>query len=146
MRVGYAIGSTDVIQGIMTCRIPFNVNLVAQIGAMAAMDDWQFVKKTREHNVKEMAFLREGLSQLPVTVPPSQTNFLMIDTNKDAQWLFTELQKQGVIVRPMGSYHFPGGIRVSPGLREDNERFLNALRPLVLSQQGLLQQSHPRGF
>jgi len=64
-------------------------------------------------------------------VPPSQTNFLLIDTQKPAPWLFEELQKVGVIVRPMHGYDMPKAIRVSPGLREDNERFLAELKKLL---------------
>ena len=78
----------------------------------------------------ELEFLRRGLEGLPVTVPPSQTNFLFIDMPKNAVWVFEELQKVGVIVRPVG----PQAIRVSTGLREDNEKFLEHFRGLVLSQ------------
>jgi len=132
MRVGYAIGSTDIIHGLMTCRFPFNTSLVAQIGAIAAIEDHEFVKQSREHATKELEFLRDGLRDLPVIVPPSQANFLLVDTKKNAQWLFTELQKKGIIVRPMGGYNLPNAIRVSPGLREDNMAFLKHLKTLIL--------------
>lgn len=131
IRVGYAIGPKDILGGLMTCRIPFNASLVAQEGALAALDDTEFVERSREFNRVEIQFLRDGLASLPVTVPPSQTNFLLIDTPKDASWLFLELQKKGVIVRPMGGYGMPNAIRVSPGLREDNERFLAGMRELL---------------
>ena len=133
MRIGYGIAPEDIIAGLMTCRLPFNANLVAQAGAMAAMDDIEFVKRSREHNSVELEFLREGLKDLPVTVPPSQTNFVMIDTKKDAEWLFEELQKVGVIVRPQGGGAMPNAIRVNTGLREDNERFLEHFRRLILA-------------
>jgi histidinol-phosphate aminotransferase len=138
LRIGFAIGPADIVHGLMTCRFPFNTSLVAQVAAMAAMDDAEFVARSREHNTRELELLREGLRPLPVTVPPSQANFLLIDTCKDARWLFVELQKRGIIVRPMGGYGFPGGIRVSTGLREDNERFLEAFRELVLCEDGAL--------
>ena len=137
-RIGFAIGPKDIIDGLMTCRFPFNTNSVAQAGAMAALDDEAFVRRSRDFNVAEIEFLRLGLRDLPVTIPPCQTNFVLIDTHKDAGWLFVELQKRGVIVRPMGGYGLPGAIRVSPGLREDNERFVRALRELILSPQAAL--------
>ena len=136
MRIGYAIGPADVVQGLMTCRFPFNANLVAQAGAMAALDDVDFVRRSGEFNQAELAYLRVGLQGLPVTIPPSQANFLLIDTRKSCNWLFVELQKRGVIVRPMGGYGMPGAIRVSPGLHEDNERFLANLRELLSSAEG----------
>jgi len=134
IRAGYAVGPADIIHGLMTCRFPFNINLVAQAAAMAAMDDREFIEKSREFNARELAFLREGLKGLPVTTPPSQTNFLFIDTQKDAQWLFAELQKIGVIVRPIGQK----AIRVNTGLREDNEKFLVHFKRLIESDGGRL--------
>ncbi len=144
MRIGYAIGPSDILSGLATCRFPFSANLVAQAAALAALDDVDFVRRSREFNQTELAFLREGLASLPVTVPPSQANFLLIDTRKDASWLFIELQKRGIIVRPMGGYGLPHAIRVSPGLREDNIRFLQNLRDLLTSPQGTLRP--PAGF
>jgi len=130
-RIGYALGPKDIVHGLMTCRTAFNTSLIAQEAAMAAIDDPEFVEKSREFNRVELEFLRKGLESLPVTIPPSQTNFLLIDTQKDAGWLFLELQKKGVIVRPMAGYAMPKAIRVSPGLREDNERFLAAMAELL---------------
>lgn len=136
IRAGFALGPVDIVQGLMACRLPFNANLVAQAGAMAALDDAEFVRRSREFNQRELQFLRDGLRELPVTVPPSQANFLLIDTHKDANWLFVKLQQRGIIVRPMGGYGLAGAIRVSPGLREDNERFLAELRPMLLGEEG----------
>lgn len=136
IRAGYGVGPADIVAGLMTCRFPFNINLVAQEGAMAAMDDDGFVRRSREHNDAEIAFLLEGLQGLPVTIPPTRTNFILIDTKKDAVWLFTELQKKGIIVRPMGGNGFPGAIRVSTGLREDNERFVAEFRRLIQLDEG----------
>jgi histidinol-phosphate aminotransferase len=138
MRVGYAIGPTDIIHGLMTCRVAFNLNLVAQAGAMAALDDDEFVRRSREFNDRELAFLREGMDGLPVVIPPSRANFLLVDTKKSAQWLFEELQKRGIIVRPMAGYGYPGAVRVNPWLREDNERFLTSLKELLSSDRGEL--------
>lgn len=131
IRVGYGIGPKDIIDGLIVSRTSFTTNLLAQVGASAALDDSEFVAKSRDFNKKELDFLRAGLAKLPVVVPPSQTNFLLIDTQKPAPWLFEELQKVGVIVRPMHGYKMPNAIRVSSGLHEDNERFLHHLGILL---------------
>lgn len=132
IRVGYAIGPKDIISGLNTCRFPFSSNRVAQAGAMAALDDDEFVEKSRNYNKKEIEFLIKGLSDLPVKIAPSQTNFLCIETEKDAQWLFEELQKTGIIIRPQSGHGMEKTIRVNTGLREDNERFLSKFRELIL--------------
>ena len=136
IRIGFAIGPKDIIHGLMSVRFPFNTNLVAQAAAMAAMDDDAFARRSREFNRTEIAFIRDALRDLPVVVPPSQANFVLVDTRKDARWLFVELQKRGIIVRPMAEAGMPGAFRVSPGVREDNENFVRHLRELVLSSEG----------
>lgn len=132
IRIGYAIGPEDIIQGLMMVRTPFNTSLVAQAAAVAALDDTDFLRRSREHNNRELAFLRAGLAELPIRIPPSQTNFIFIDTGKKAGWLFEEMQRVGIIVRPVGAQ----AIRVSPGLREDNERFVEHFRRLILQPEG----------
>jgi histidinol-phosphate aminotransferase len=141
LRIGFAIAPTDIINGLMAVRFSFNTNILAHAAAIAALDDEDFVRRTREHNAREMEFLKQGLSSLPVVAPPSQTNFLLIDTKKDAQWLFIELQKRGVIVRPMGGNGLPQAIRISTGLREDNEAFLKYFKELIESPEGYFQHT-----
>ena len=131
IRAGYAYGPERVISAINQGRFPFNMNILAQVGGIAALEDREFIKKSREFNTQELTWMREQLEGLGVVMPPSQTNFLLIDTQKDAQWLFSELQKRGVIVRPMGGYNLPQAIRVNPGTHEENERFVTAMKELV---------------
>ncbi len=105
--------------------------LTRGVAAIAALGDTEHIERSRAYNAQELAWLREQLADLDLTIPPSQTNFLLIDTPSDAKWLFLELQKKGVIVRPMGGYGMPWAIRVSPGTRQENQRFVTALRELI---------------
>jgi len=131
IRAGYAIGPARIISAINQGRFPFNMNIPAQVAAIAALGDTEHIERSRTYNAQELTWFQEQLADLDVTIPPSQTNFLLIDTPADAQWLFLELQKKGVIVRPMGGYSMPRAIRVSPGTREENQRFVTALRELI---------------
>jgi histidinol-phosphate aminotransferase len=131
--VGFGIGPSDVIDGLAAMQFPFSVSLPAQAAAMAAIDDVEFVAKSRDFNTAELDYLRTALQDLPVTIPPSRANFLLIDTQKNASWLFSELQKRGFIIRPMGGYGLPNAIRVSPVAHEDNVKFTQHLRDLLLS-------------
>jgi len=132
IRAGYAIGPARVISAINQGRFPFNMNIPAQAAAIAALHDQEHLDRSRIFNHRELAWLREQLADLPVVIPPSRTNFLLIDTQRSANELFLELQKRGVVVRPMAGYGMPRAIRVSPGLREENERFVTALRELLV--------------
>ena len=131
IRAGYAIGPARIVASINQGRFPFNMSIPSQAGAIAALGDDEHIARSRAYNQRELDWLREQLGAFDVVVPPSQTNFLLIDTKADAKWLFIELQKKGVIVRPMGGYGMPWAIRVSPGTREENERFVTALRELI---------------
>ncbi len=131
LRVGFAYGREDLISHLSLGRTPFNVNSLAQAAAIAALSDDEFVKKSGEFTVRELEYIIDGLKGLDVVVPPTQANFVLVDTKKEAPWLFMELQKRGIIVRPLHGYDYPNAIRVNVGLREENERFLAAMRELL---------------
>ncbi|MBN1334534.1 MAG: histidinol-phosphate transaminase [Deltaproteobacteria bacterium] len=131
LRLGYAVGPARIVSGLIQGRTAFNLSSLAQAAGVAALEDTEFVERSRRFNAGEMAWMGEALQDLPVTVPPSQTNFYLVDTDRDAQVLFGELQKRGVIVRPMGGYQMPHAIRVNMGLRAENERFVEALGALL---------------
>lgn len=131
LRVGYAYGPERIISAINQGRTPFNLSILAQVAGMAALEDQDFVERSREYNREALQWLRSRLEDLDVTIPPSQANFLLIDTRHDATWMFEQLQRRGLIVRPMKGYDLPQAIRVSPGTPEENERFVKAFRDLV---------------
>lgn len=131
MRIGYGFGPEWAMEDLNKVRFKFSVNRLAQAAGMAALDDEEFLARTRELTIRERDLIRERLADVPgLTIPESQTNFLLIDTQADGQKLFEELQKQGLIVRPMQGYGMPKAIRVSIGLPEDNLRFVEAFRDL----------------
>ncbi len=130
LRIGFGLGPVDIMQGLNTVRTSFNANSVAQAAALGALDDDEFIQKTRDFTRKELDFIIDELKDYPFTIPPVQTNFLLIDTPKDGNWLFVELQKMGVIVRPMGGYDMPNAIRVSVGTHEDNVNFVEGMKKL----------------
>jgi len=61
---------------------------------------------------------------------PSHANFILVRVG-DGQNVFNELQKRGIIVRPMGSYQLPEWIRISMGTPAQNKRCLEALRSIL---------------
>jgi len=131
LRIGYGYGPKNIIAHLNLGRIPFNANVLAQAAAMGALEDDEFVVKTRDFTRTELDYIIDELKDQPVTLVPSQTNFVLIDTEKEGPWLFAELQKRGIIVRPMVGYGFPNAIRVNVGLHEDNERFVAAFKELL---------------
>lgn len=128
LRIGYGIGHPDFIAALEKIREPFNTNALAQAGALAALDDEEHLRRTRENNTAGLRALEAGLRELGVAFVPSAGNFILARVG-DGQRVFGAMQKQGVIVRPMGGYRLPEWIRISVGTPEENARCLAALRP-----------------
>jgi histidinol-phosphate aminotransferase len=108
-------------------RTPFNTSSVAQAAALAALDDTEHVRRSREANRAGLKQLADGLTALGVPFVPSVTNFLLVELGEDTKPVGEELLRRGVIVRPMAWMGFPNAIRVSVGTAEENRLFLSAL-------------------
>ena len=131
LRLGYAVGHPDLIALLNKVRQPFNVNAMAQVAAMAALDDVTHLVETREVVSKGLAFFTKELSELGIEVVPSGANFVMVKTGRSRE-VFEELQKRKVIVRPMDPYGLPDYIRITVGTPEQNETILNALKEVLV--------------
>ena len=117
LRIGYGIGHPDFIAALEKIRQPFNINSVAQAGALAALDDAKHVEKTRKVNSRGLKLYARTFRKLKLEFIPSQANFILVRVG-DGQRVFGELQKLGVIVRPMGGYQLP---RMDPHLHRHAE-------------------------
>lgn len=127
LRIGYGIGNPELVGALEKIRQPFNVNSLAQIAALAALDDEEHVRRTRANNFAGRDFFERALRELRLEFVPSQANFLLVRVGEGGK-IFEALQREGVIVRPMGGYQLPEWIRISIGTPEENDRCLNALK------------------
>ena len=130
LRIGYAIGSPDLIALLNKVRQPFNVNAMAQAAAMAALDDVTHLVETREMVFQGLEFFERELPKLGVEIVPSGTNFIMVKTGNGRE-VFQELQKLKVIVRPMDPYGLPEYIRITIGTPAQNQVMLDALEAVM---------------
>ena len=127
LRVGFALAHPDIADLMNRVRQPFNVSVVAQAAAEAALSDAEFVRQSVALNRSGMRQIIDGLQQLGLEHIPSFGNFVSFRTSA-AQRVYQRLLEQGVIVRPIGVYGLPEHLRVTIGLPTENERFLAALR------------------
>ena len=130
LRIGYGVGSPELISAFEKIRQPFNINSVAQAAALAAMDDDEHVRKTRANNLAGLDFFERALRELRVEFVPSHANFILARVG-DGSKVFDAMQRQGVIVRPMGGYQLPEWIRISVGTPAENERCLGVLKEVL---------------
>lgn len=129
LRVGYLMGSPEVVALLNRVRQPFNVNLPALAAAEAALDDAEFVRRTREVNAAGISQLTAGLARLGYEIIDGRANFLAARV-PDAEQAFTKLQRAGVIVRPLAGYGMKGWLRLTVGTSAQNERLLAELAHL----------------
>jgi len=130
LRVGYGIAHPEVVSALEKIRQPFNINLPAQIAALAALDDEDHVRKTRSNNFGELEFYERAFREMGLDYVPSAANFVLVRV-KEGQRVFEGLQRQGVITRPMGGYGLPEWIRISVGTPDENSRCLAALKEVL---------------
>ena len=127
LRVGFGIAGAELVSAFEKIRQPFNINLLAQAAALAALDDDEHVRKTRGNNFAGLQFFEKAFRSLNLEFVLSSANFILVRVG-DGQGVFDAMQKQGVIVRPMGGYQLPEWIRISVGTVKENERALGALK------------------
>ncbi|HUH92908.1 MAG TPA: histidinol-phosphate transaminase [Casimicrobiaceae bacterium] len=127
LRIGFGLMDAAVADMLNRVRQPFNVSSVAQAAALAALADTEYVDESARLNREGMAQLTSALDALGLPYVASHANFLLVHVGDGAR-VYERLLRQGVIVRPVGSYGLPGHVRVTVGLADENRRFLAALR------------------
>lgn len=131
LRVGYGLMSPELANYVNRIRQPFNVNLLAQVGAEAALQDDEFLQKTCKAAWNGLSYLYEELDNMGLEYIPSQANFLLVHVKTDGMRISKELLRLGVIVRSLNEYNFNDYIRVTVGLPRENKRFIKALRSVI---------------
>jgi histidinol-phosphate aminotransferase len=126
LRLGYGIAHPDLIAAFEKVRQPFNINSIAQAGALAALDDDAHTQRTRANNASGLKFFTEAFAKLGLGFMPSAANFVLVKVG-EGQKVFEAMQRQGVIVRPMSGYQLGEWIRITVGTPAENERCLAAL-------------------
>jgi len=132
IRVGFGLAHTHLAGLMNRMRQPFNVNSIALSGALAAINDIEFVKSSYALNQAGMLQITTGLHRLGIEYIPSYGNFLSFSVRDGkAIIVYQHLLKQGIIVRPIGVYEMPQHLRVTIGLESENHKFLQSLESAI---------------
>ena len=134
LRVGFAVAQPALTDLLNRVRQPFNVNSLAQVAAIAALKDTEFLERSFQVNREGKVQLQTAFDHLKLTYVPSYANFVLVKVG-DAARINLELLRRGVIVRPVAGDGLPEWLRVSIGLPEENARFISALTEILGSRQ-----------
>ena len=130
LRIGYGYAAPELAALLNRVRQPFNANAIGQAAAIAALDDREFTLKCAQENQVGLAQLEAGFKAQGLEIVPSVANFVLVKVGDGAR-VFAELQKRGVIVRPMRPYGMPEWLRVTVGTPAQNERLLTTLAAVL---------------
>jgi len=128
LRVGYGVDPKHIARLVHRVREPFNINGAAQIGALAALEDDDHIRRSQEVNNSGKSWLYQELSSLGLKYVPTETNFIFFNLEQDSQAVYQKLLGEGVIARSGAIFGCPTWLRVTIGTKEQNHRFIQALK------------------
>ncbi|PYL07358.1 MAG: histidinol-phosphate transaminase [Verrucomicrobia bacterium] len=134
LRIGYAVARPEIIEVLHKTRQPFNVNSIAQVGALAALEDDTHLRETKRVVDEGRAYLQEQFAKMQIPFVPAAANFVMVNVG-DGCAVFEELLRRKIIVRPLKGYGLPEWIRISVGTMEQNRQLIAALREVMCSNR-----------
>ncbi|PJD91420.1 MAG: histidinol-phosphate transaminase [Legionella sp.] len=131
LRLGYAIADPQITDLIQKIHLPFTANIAAMTAACAALADQAFVQYTQQTIETNRLNMAQQLDDRGIHYLPSHANFLTIDCGQDGMPIAKQLQRHGIIVRPLHPYGMPSYLRVTIGTTEQNQRFLQAFFNII---------------
>ena len=134
LRVGWGHGPKKIISAMNLIRPPFNVNQVAQMAAIEALKDRNFINLSVKHNITEANKVRNVLEKLKIFSNEVTANFLLLnfDTCKfSANYVFNKLQSKGIILRSTeDGYNIKNKLRLTIGSKKENMRFITTIKTI----------------
>lgn len=135
LRVGYAIGSPEIIQALVRVKDSFNsypLDAVAQAGAIASINDHDYFRRACQAIIDAREVLVTDLTALGFQVLPSQANFVFArHPAHDASVLAQGLREQRILVRHFSQPRVNEFLRITVGTPQAGERLCQALATLV---------------
>ena len=125
LRVGYALGSEELIGILRKCSASWNLNVCAQKAAVAGLADQEYYQEQKAKIVEGREYLEKEMAALGCRVYPSQSNFIYFDTGKDPAWIQEQLMEKGIRI---GAFEMS---RVSVGTMEECQLFLQYLKEIL---------------
>lgn len=125
LRVGYALGSEELIGIMRKCSASWNLNVCAQKAAVAGLADQEYYQEQKAKIVEGREYLEKEMAALGCRVYPSQSNFIYFDTGKDPAWIQEQLMEKGIRI---GAFEMS---RVSVGTMEECKLYIKALKEIL---------------
>ena len=133
LRIGWGYGPKKIIDAMNIIKPPFNVNMAAQLGAIASLNDKSFIKKSIRHNIVWANKIKKFLNKFKIITNDVNTNFFLLNFNKcrySANYIQKKLENNGIILRSMKTYKIKNALRLTIGNNTENNKFINILNKI----------------
>lgn len=137
LRVGYALGASNVLAELRKAQPPFTVSSLAQVAAIESLRYPHRVAERIRVNKEGRTLLEKELDARGIEHTVSQANFVYLGLGTDSDRAFDHFVHGGVIVRPFGD----GWLRVTVGVEADNLRFVQVLDEVIGNQETSCERS-----
>jgi len=131
IRVGYGIAKPELVGYLRRVVSPFPTNRLAQVAALASLDDEEHYRKVLKTNQEGKKYLYRELKKIGLFYLPTETNFIFIDLKEDSEIVFEKLLKKGIIIRPGKTWGCPNFVRVTIGTPYENQKFILVLKEVI---------------
>jgi histidinol-phosphate aminotransferase len=136
LRVGFAIGGRELIDGMMKVKDSYNVNCLSQVGAVAALQDIPYYSEKVKEICRERELLSEQLAKLGWKVFPSQANFVFaLPAHPPASEIYRRLFQKKILVRYFDTPETKDALRITVGNKDENRRLLEAIQAITGGEQ-----------
>jgi histidinol-phosphate aminotransferase len=135
LRIGYLAGSPDVVDIIRRTCVVYSVNGLAQVAALAALEDEEHILRTREQVRQGKELLERELGTLGLPLVHGEGNFMMVRLPMSDSLAYRKLMTRGVMVRSMTGFRFPNWIRVTMSHGDAMESFVEALSDILVKDR-----------
>jgi len=130
LRVGWGYGPKKIVDAMNIIKPPFNVNMAAQLAAVAALKDKSFINKSVKHNLIWANKIKKILNKFNITTNEVTTNFLLLNFSKckySAKYIEKKLESNGIILRSMQTYKIKNALRLTIGNSAANNKLIKIL-------------------
>jgi histidinol-phosphate aminotransferase len=131
MRIGFALGSSDLIEALHSVKDSYNVDRLAIVAAVAAIEDEEHHKKVVDEVVRNRGTLSDSLERMGFELVPSSSNFVFVKPPEPASGVVGALRERKILVRHYDREPIAGWIRITIGTREQHEKLLGALKEIL---------------
>ena len=133
LRIGWGYGPKKIIDAMNIIKPPFNVNMAAQLAAVAALNDKSFINKSVKHNLIWANKIKKFLNKLNIITNEVTANFLLLNFSKckySANYVKKKLENNGIILRSMQTYKINNALRLTIGSSSANNKLIRILNSI----------------